>query len=46
MDFFAGIDVSSLSTDCVLINEKVEILSYSITDTGAISTEAAEKSLE
>jgi len=46
MDFFAGIDVGSLSTDCVIINEKEEILSYSITDTAANSTEAAEKSLE
>ena len=46
MDIFAGIDVGSLSTDCVIINEKEEILSYSITETGASSTEAAEKSLE
>jgi predicted CoA-substrate-specific enzyme activase len=46
MDLFAGIDVGSLSTDCVIINEKEEILSYSITETGASSTEAAEKSLE
>jgi len=46
MDAFAGIDVGSLSTDCVIINEKEEILSYSITETGANSTEAAEKSLE
>ena len=46
MNLFAGIDVGSLSTDCVIINEKEEILSYSITETGANSTEAAEKSLE
>ena len=46
MDIFAGIDVGSLSTDCVLINQQEEILSYSITETGANSTEAAEKSLE
>lgn len=46
MDAFAGIDVGSLSTDCVIINEKEEILSYSITETGANSTEAAEKSLQ
>jgi predicted CoA-substrate-specific enzyme activase len=46
MTLFAGIDVGSLSTDCVIINEKEEILSYSITETGANSTEAAEKSLE
>src|SRR5574340_1191676 len=42
MDIFAGIDVGSLSTDCVLINEQEEILSYRITETGANSTEAAE----
>jgi predicted CoA-substrate-specific enzyme activase len=46
MTIFAGIDVGSLSTDCVLINEREEILSYSITETGANSTEAAEKSFE
>ena len=46
MNLFAGIDVGSLSTDCVIINEEDEILSYSITETGANSTEAAEKSLE
>ena len=46
MDTFAGIDVGSLSTDCVIINDKEDILSYSITETGANSTEAAEKSLE
>jgi len=46
MDIFAGIDVGSLSTDCVIINEKEEILSYSIMETGAHSTQAAEKSLE
>jgi (R)-2-hydroxyacyl-CoA dehydratese activating ATPase len=46
MNFFAGIDVGSLSTDCVIINEREEILSYSITETGANSTEAAEKSFE
>jgi predicted CoA-substrate-specific enzyme activase len=46
MDTFAGIDVGSLSTDCVIISEEEEILSYSITETGANSTEAAEKSFE
>ena len=46
MNLFAGIDVGSLSTDCVILNEKEEILSYSIMDTGANSTEVAEKSLE
>jgi predicted CoA-substrate-specific enzyme activase len=46
MDIFVGIDVGSLSTDCVLINEREEILSYSITETGANSTDAAEKSFE
>ena len=46
MDLFAGIDVGSLSTDCVVIDEKEDILAYSITETGANSTEAAETSLE
>ena len=46
MDAFAGIDVGSLSTDCVIIDDREEILSYSITETGANSTEAAEKSFE
>jgi predicted CoA-substrate-specific enzyme activase len=46
MNLFAGIDVGSLSTECVLINENEEILSYSITETGANSTEAAEKSFQ
>jgi len=46
MDVFAGIDVGSLSTDCVIINEKEEVLSYSIMETGANSTEAAEQSFE
>jgi len=46
MDIFVGIDVGSLSTDCVIINEEEEILSYSITETGANSTESAEKSFE
>jgi predicted CoA-substrate-specific enzyme activase len=43
---FAGIDVGSLSTDVVLIDETGEILSYSIISTGANSTEAAEKALD
>jgi predicted CoA-substrate-specific enzyme activase len=46
MHIFAGIDVGSLSTDCVIIDDREKILSYSITETGANSTEAAEKSLE
>jgi predicted CoA-substrate-specific enzyme activase len=46
MNIFAGIDVGSLSTECVLINENEEILSYSITETSANSTEAAEMSFQ
>jgi predicted CoA-substrate-specific enzyme activase len=46
MDLFAGIDVGSLSTDCVIINDQEEVVSYSIAETGANSTEAAQKSFE
>jgi len=42
MDYFAGIDVGSLSTDAVILDEKGEIAGYSIVETGANSTEAAE----
>ena len=45
MDYFAGIDVGSLSTDAVILDENREIAGYSIVDTGAHSTEAAEEAL-
>jgi (R)-2-hydroxyacyl-CoA dehydratese activating ATPase len=43
MDYFAGIDVGSLSTDVVILDERDEILGYSIISTGANSTDAAEE---
>lgn len=46
MNYFAGIDVGSLSTDAVILDEAGEIVGYSIVDTAANSTEAAEEALE
>jgi predicted CoA-substrate-specific enzyme activase len=46
MDYFAGVDVGSLSTDAVILNEIGEIAGYSILETGANSTDAAEEALE
>ena len=45
MDYFLGIDVGSLSTEAVIIEEGGKLLSYSIVQTGANSTEAAEEAL-
>ena len=45
MAYFAGIDVGSLSTDVVILDEKGVVAGYSIIQTGANSTEAAEKAL-
>ncbi|MFH1350150.1 MAG: acyl-CoA dehydratase activase [Pseudomonadota bacterium] len=46
MDYFAGIDVGSLSTEAVIIDNLGGLVAYSIIQTGANSTEAAEKSLK
>jgi predicted CoA-substrate-specific enzyme activase len=46
MYYFAGIDVGSLSTDAVILDEKEEIVGYSIVETGANSTQAAEEALQ
>jgi predicted CoA-substrate-specific enzyme activase len=46
MDYFAGIDVGSLSTDVVILDEGEKILGYSIISTGANSTDAAEEAYE
>lgn len=43
---FAGIDVGSLSTEAVLVDEAGEIVSYAILPTEANSTEAGEAALE
>jgi predicted CoA-substrate-specific enzyme activase len=45
MECFAGIDVGSLSTEAVIIGEDDQILGFSIIQTGANSTEAAELAL-
>ena len=42
----AGIDIGSLSTDAVLINEKKEIVSSVVIPTGASSKDAAEKAFQ
>ncbi len=46
MAYFAGVDVGSLSTDVVIIDDNAEIISYTVIETGANSTQAAEKALE
>ncbi len=46
MDYFAGIDVGSLSTDVVILDANGVMAGYSIVQTGANSTEAAEEGLE
>lgn len=43
--YFAGIDVGSLSTEAVILAATGELISYAIIQTGANSTEAAEKAL-
>ncbi len=45
MDYFAGIDVGSLSTEVVILDANAEMAGYSILETGANSTEAAEKAM-
>ncbi len=46
MDYFAGIDVGSLSTEAVILDVNRNLAGYSIVQTGANSTEAAEEALE
>jgi predicted CoA-substrate-specific enzyme activase len=46
MDCFAGIDVGSLSTEAVVVDGAGVMVAFSILETGANSTEAAEKALE
>jgi predicted CoA-substrate-specific enzyme activase len=43
--FFLGIDVGSLSTEAVIVDSKGVLVAFSILETGANSTEAAEKAL-
>ena len=46
MDYFVGIDVGSLSTEAVIIDARDDLAGYSIIQTGANSTDAAEEALE
>ena len=46
MDYFAGIDVGSLTTDVVILDTRGEVAGYSIVETGANSTEASEEALD
>lgn len=46
MDYFAGIDVGSLSTEAVILDASNVVAGYSIIQTGANSTEAAEEALK
>jgi predicted CoA-substrate-specific enzyme activase len=45
MEYFAGIDVGSLSTEAVILSEGNGLAGYSIVETGANSTDAAEEAL-
>ena len=45
MDFVAGIDVGSLSTDVVILDREARMVSHGIVRTGASSTRAAEEAL-
>jgi predicted CoA-substrate-specific enzyme activase len=46
MTYFAGIDVGSLTADAVILDQNGGIAGYSIVETGANSTRAAEAALE
>lgn len=46
MSYFAGIDVGSLSSDAAIINEKGDLAGWSVTQTGAHSTNAAGAALD
>lgn len=45
MEYFVGIDVGALSTEAVILTTRGEVVGYSIIQTGANSTEAAEEAL-
>jgi len=46
MNYFSGIDVGAISTEAVIIDTGGEISGYSIIETGANSTEAADEALD
>ena len=43
--YFAGIDVGAISTDAVILDINGEVAGYSIVETGASSTDAAEEAM-
>ncbi|NIQ39977.1 MAG: 2-hydroxyglutaryl-CoA dehydratase [Proteobacteria bacterium] len=44
-DYFAGVDVGALSTEVVILGAHSDLAGYSIVETGASSTDAAEEAL-
>jgi predicted CoA-substrate-specific enzyme activase len=46
MNYFAGIDVGASTTKAIIIDEKKEILGFSVTDSGADFRAAAERAFE
>jgi predicted CoA-substrate-specific enzyme activase len=46
MNYFSGIDVGAVSTEAVIIDTGGEISGYSIVETGASSTEAADEAFD
>lgn len=46
MNYFGGIDVGALSTEAVILDTKGKLAGYSIVETGAHSTEAAEEAFD
>lgn len=46
MDYFVGIDIGASTTKAIIINEKREVLGYSVNDSGADFQAAAEKAFK
>jgi predicted CoA-substrate-specific enzyme activase len=46
MNYFSGIDVGAISTEAVILDEGGKLSGYSIVETGANSTEAAEEAFD
>lgn len=46
MSYFAGIDVGSLSSDAAVIDQDGDLKGWSVTETGAHSTNASEAALD
>lgn len=45
MDYFAGIDIGSVTAKAVILNESKDILAYAIVEEGIVNEEAAERCL-